>query len=437
MVDIFVFFVFLFFLCFSITRPYVAFCGFLWVDVFNPQKLSYGFLSTIPMSLSMAVICLLSIFLNSKKLSKPQDFKIIALLFLFAIWITITTYYSYFPIYAWFKWDVAIKIFFMTVLFCFVINTREQLELCFVVFALSASYYISTSGVKTLLGGGGYGKNLITGATNTGIAESSTLSMVAVMLLPMIFFLSKHTLLFTHFRNNKIIWGVPIVLIFACVVGSGARTGLVAFVVYITIKIMTSANKVRNILLLSLVAISTYSFLLSDDWKDRMSTIGSASSDSSATGRMLVWQWTFDFAKDHPIGGGFNAYFANAGLWQNYSDSPIVGGEKAKAFHSIYFEVMGEHGFIGLFIFLLIILLAWLSNRQVIKRTQYQDEKSWLHNCGIMLNHGIIIFCISGAFIGVAFQPFIYYYIAFSIILHKIAQNENAQLSGIHRLQRS
>ena len=167
MVDIFVFFVFLFFVFFGITRPYVAFCAYLWVDVFNPQKLSYGFLSTVPMSLSVAVICLLSVFLNPKKLSKPHDFKIITLLFLFAIWITITTYFSYFPIFAWFKWDVAIKIFFMTVLFCFVVNTKEQLELCFVVFALSASYYISTAGIKTLIGGGGYGNQLITGATLT------------------------------------------------------------------------------------------------------------------------------------------------------------------------------------------------------------------------------------------------------------------------------
>lgn len=426
MVDIFVFFIFLFFIFFGFTRPYVAFCGYIWVDVFNPQKLSYGFLSTMPMSLSMAVLCLLSVFLNSKKLSKPQDFKIIALLFIFAIWITITTYFSYFPIFAWFKWDVAVKIIFMTVLFCFVVNKKEQLELCLVVFALSACYYISTAGAKTLIGGGGYGNQLITGASNTGISESSTLAMIAVMLIPVIIFLKKQTLLFVPLRGSKIIWGVPLMLILACVVGTQARTGFVALLVYVTIKIMTSANKARNLILLSLVAITAYSFVLSDDWKDRMGTINSASSESSAAGRMLVWQWTFDFAKSHPVGGGFNAFMANAGLWQSYSDVPIEGGGKAKAFHSIYFEVMGEHGFFGLFIFLSIILLAWLSNRQVIKRTASSEERVWVYNCGIMLNHSLIIFCISGAFIGVAFQPFLYYLVAFTIILKKIECNENA-----------
>ena len=80
----------------------------------------------------------------------------------------------------------------------------------------------------------------------------------------------------------------------------------------------------------------------------------------------------------------------------------------------------------GLFLFLTFILLAWLSNKQVIKNSMNSEKGQWLNECGTMLNHSIIIFCISGAFIGVAFQPFIYYLVAFSIILKKIEHNSNA-----------
>jgi probable O-glycosylation ligase (exosortase A-associated) len=425
MADIFILFIFLFFLFFGITRPYVAFCGYIWVDIFNPQKISFGFLSTLPMSLTMGLICFCCLLFNMQKIKKPSNFKIIGVLVLFAAWITITTVFSYFPIWAWFKWDVAIKTMLMTILFCFVINKKEQLELCFATFALSASYFIVTSGTKTILGGGGYGVNLITAAGNSGISESSTLAMVAVMLIPMVLFFKRNTLLFSSLRNKKFVWFVPIIFIIACVIGTQARTGLVAFVIFVLLKVATSSNKFRNITLLSILAVFAFSFVVSDDWKQRMGTINNASADASASGRMLVWQWTFDFAKSHPVGGGFNAYLANGGLWQAYADVPIEG-EKPKAFHSIYFEVLGEHGFMGLFLFLTFILLAWLSNKQVIKNSMNSEKGQWLNECGTMLNHSIIIFCISGAFIGVAFQPFIYYLVAFSIILKKIEHNSNA-----------
>lgn len=425
MVDIFILFVFLFFALFGLTRPHIAFCGYIWVDIFNPQKISFGFLSTLPMSLTMGVICFFCLLFNMKKIEKPSNFKIIGVLVLFAAWITITTVFSYFPFWAWFKWDVAIKTMLMTILFCFVINKKEQLELCFATFALSASYFIVTSGAKTILGGGGYGNNLITAAGNSGISESSTLAMVAVMLIPMVLFFKRNTLLFSSLRDNRLIWFIPIIFIIACVIGTQARTGLVAFVIFVLLKVATSGNKFRNITLLSLLAVLAFSFVVSDDWKQRMGTINNASADASASGRMLVWEWTFDFAKSHPVGGGFNAYLANGGLWQAYADVPIEG-EKPKAFHSIYFEVLGEHGFMGLFLFLTFILLAWLSNRQVIKDSMNSDKDQWLNECGTMLNHSIIIFCISGLFIGVAFQPFIYYLVAFSIILKKIEHNTNA-----------
>lgn len=425
MVDLFIFFVFIFFVFFGVTRPHVAFSGYIWVDIFNPQQISFGFLSTVPMSFSMALVCLVSLVLSFKKLKKPADFKIVIVLVLFILWVTLTTIFSYFPIHAWFKWDVVFKTLVMTLIFFFVINKKEQLELCFIVFTLSASYFLVTAGAKIMTGGGGYGSNLITGAGNSGLAESSTLSMVAIMLIPMVLFLKRNTILFEGLKDKKILWLLPHIFILATVVGTQARTGFVALIVFLGLKISVSANKVRNIFLICTLASFAYTFILSDDWKDRMNTITNASEDSSASGRMLVWQWTLDFAKTHPLGGGFKAFIANAGQWQLYSDKPIED-EGSKAFHSIYFEVLGEHGYIGLALFLLLIFLSWRSNMQVIKRGKGNANMQWHCECGQMLNHSLIIFCVSGAFIGVAFQPILYYYVAFSVILKKIEQESYA-----------
>src|SRR3546814_5087722 len=40
---------------------------------------------------------------------------------------------------------------------------------------------------------------------------------------------------------------------------------------------------------------------------NRMDTIENYKSDESASTRIAVWKWTWDYAKDHPGGGGFEA----------------------------------------------------------------------------------------------------------------------------------
>ena len=42
--------------------------------------------------------------------------------------------------------------------------------------------------------------------------------------------------------------------------------------------------------------------------------------------------------------------------------------------HSIYFEIMGEHGFIGFGLFMLLAVFAWLRANQVIRRVQERSR---------------------------------------------------------------
>ena len=74
--------------------------------------------------------------------------------------------------------------------------------------------------------------------------------------------------------------------------------------------------------------------------------------------------------------------------------------------HCIYFEVLGEHGFISLFLFISLWLLVWLSAQRTIKKTNHAPPNSELASINQLLRHVQVAFVayLSGdAFLGMAY----------------------------------
>ena len=165
-----------------------------------------------------------------------------------------------------------------------------------------------------------------------------------------------------------------------------------------------------------------------------MSTITNASEEGSALGRIVVWRWTIDFAAENPIyGGGFNAYMANKGVLHLYHDeqgTSVDYQENGKAFHNIFFEVLGEHGYVGLILYCSIILVSLLLNRRLSKNNKVD---LWVQDLAKTLNLCIVIYCTCGMFIGVAFSPWIYLFMGLTVALQNVVNTEkesNTQLAN-------
>jgi len=155
---------------------------------------------------------------------------------------------------------------------------------------------------------------------------------------------------------------------------------------------------------------------------DRMDTLQSVSEgkESSAQGRVVVWRWTIDFVKENPImGGGFYAYLANAGQLHLYASEGevVVKNKGGKAYHSIIFEVLGEHGYVGLLIFLSILCHTYLLNKKGNSYTPYKTA----------INLSILAYCAGGLFINVAFYPWIYYMYGLTVAFATMPQVEDNQ----------
>jgi probable O-glycosylation ligase (exosortase A-associated) len=406
----------------GLKRPYIAYCCVIFVDILRPQNLSFSILANKPLSLIVTVIFFLSLIMNHKKWSFPH-YKAISLLILtFMMWITLTTFYAEFQFLAWYKYDYSIKTIFFAIFTPFVINTKVKFQFFLMTIVTAASYYFIIGGMTTIFEPTFYGETLIkTNAGDTLMTESSTLSMTAAMLIPVLYYLYKHSV-FTE--KNKLLKPLLILILFASlmtIIGTHARTGIIGLAILFMLVALITKYKVR-IMVLCACIILTVQVFATDAWLERIGGITSSNKESSAAGRIVVWKWTLDYVKYRPIlGGGFMSYKANAGVLHLYGDADIEVDYRAnsgKAFHNIYFEVLGEHGYPGLIIFSLIIFLSLKLNR----KTSKTSDEPWIKDAAIANNICLLIYCGCGMFIGIAFSPWLYLFAGLAVGLNNCQQ---------------
>jgi putative inorganic carbon (hco3(-)) transporter len=294
---------------------------------------------------------------------------------------------------------------------------------------LCASALIVTGGIKTAAGGGGYGSLVILIDDNSGLFEGSIISCVAITIIPLILWLAKHGTIF------KPDWKVSVyaaALIFACLlipVGTQARTGIICIAVLGIMLLRYARYRMLYLAAAALVGLAAIPFLPSS-FTERADTIKNYKADESASTRLAVWAWTWEYVKAHPMGGGFDVYRQNRIRYdierkddpaQPAADTPAVKEivDKGRAFHSSYFEMLGEQGFPGLIIWL-IIQLGGVWRMEVISRTyrkRNRSDETWVAPLATALQNSQIIYLVGSLFVGIAFQAYFFMLTALQISL--------------------
>src|SRR5439155_6966775 len=135
------------------------------------------------------------------------------------------------------------------------------------------------------------------------------------------------------------------------------------------------------------------------DWFDRMSTIANYQQDSSAMGRIYYWKIALWIGELLPInGGGFKVtYYPNA------TNPMLLGTDLAllprgRAVHSIYFETLSEHGWVGLGLFLAIGAYSWFTCSWLIRHSRDRADLAWANLLG-RIGQGVLAgYWVAGAF---------------------------------------
>jgi probable O-glycosylation ligase (exosortase A-associated) len=407
----------------GLKRPFLFALAYIYVDTVSPQRLSYYLLNSIPLSMIVAAAAFGGWLLLDKKtgftVTARQALMLILLGYTFY-----TTSNADFPIEALEKWDWASKALAFAIFLPFTLRTKLRIEAALLFLVLSCSSIVIVGGLKTVMSGGGYGVLNLMVDNNSGLYESSTISTIAVGIIPLILWLARFGTIYWPDWRVKTFAGA---LVFACLlmpIGTEARTGLVCIAVLAVL--MLRDVKKRFLYLAGAALIGTASIpFLPDSFTGRMATIQGYEADQSANTRLAVWAWTWEYAQNNPLGGGFGAYRQNRIMVQTTNtqqagDVQIVStqmeADQGRAYHSSYFEMLGEQGFPGLILFLLIHGLTML--RMELIRRRYlgaADDKAWISPLATALQHFQIIYLIGSVFVGIAYQPFAWLMLAVQI----------------------
>lgn len=404
------------FIVLGASAPFVFTLGYVWVDAFGPQNITYYIMHDIPVSMVMAVCAIGGYVLLDRKSPPPLNFFVVMTV-CFALWCTLSTaFWAVAPVSAWTKWDWAFKSVIFSTFLPFVFRSRVQIESFFQIYIFSVLSQFLPIGAKTIISGGGYGIALGLMGGNSGLAEGSTLATVCLMLVPIILYLRQHTIILKKSWMTDLLYAGVIAGAISCAFGTYERTALVAFAVMALGVWWRSRYKISGAAIGLCVLVVLGSFA-ADKWVDRMSTTVTYKQDSSALGRVLVWKWTLGFAMEHPFGGGYDAFRIDRIVYPGTDDDPTPVVEHGKAFHSIYFEMLGEQGWPGLAVFLTIIFAALMSLRQVARKTRRIPELLWARDLAHALQTSLLTFCAGGAFVGMGFQPVLWYMLGMSACL--------------------
>ena len=400
---------------FGFKRPFVFVLTYIYIDIVSPQRLTYYLLNSVPISLVTAGLAVLAwAVVDDKKDSRfaPRQ----ALILLLLVYCGLTTRTADFPAEALEKWEWVWKNLAFAVFLPLTLRTRLRIESLLLFMILSASSIIIVGGIKTLASGGGYGELNLMVSNNSGLYEGSIISAVAITIIPIILWLARYG---TVFPPDWKVRGFAAALIFACLlipVGTSARTGLLCIGLLAVLMLREVKKKVLYLAALGLAGVVAIPFLPSA-FSERMGTIKTYQADESASTRLAVWQWTWEYAKDHPFGGGFEAYRQNRIRYDTVHVSGQSAGntvqrastvvDKSRAYHSSYFEMLGEQGYPGLALWLLINVIG-LWRMEVLRRRYREGDFAWAGALAGALQHAQLIYLLGGAFVGIAFQSFLY-----------------------------
>ncbi len=426
MLDLALFGFVLAFLLAGIRRPFVWVLAYLYIDILAPQKIGWSITSAFPISLIAFCAAFAGWLLADSKRGSRFTLRQFLLLCLL-IYCAISTAYADFPVDAANKWAWVWKAMFFAIFFPLTLTTRLRIEGAALVMVLTAAAIIISAGIKTAAGGGGYENLYYFVNDNSGLYESSTLATVAIAIIPLILWFTRYGTVFAPDWRVKLF---AYSLIAACLlipVGTEARTGLLCIGLLCVLMLREAKRRFTFLTVGALLAVVALPFL-PQSFYERMGTLDRPSGDQSASTRVAVWEWTLDYAREHPMGGGFDAYRSNrftynmpvtqkAGNVESVEYQQVT--DEARAYHSAFFEMLGEQGWPGLGLWLWIQALGLWQMERLRRgwRKRKGAAEQWQAPLASALQYGQLIYLLGALFQGIAYQPFILMLIGLQIAL--------------------
>jgi putative inorganic carbon (HCO3(-)) transporter len=395
---------------FCFLRPTYGIVLWTIMSFVNPQSFGWGLVQQSSPALLVAVPTLLGCLVFTNGWHRLFNREVLLILLLW-VWFTITTFYSgYNPVFAeksidaWYRWNAVSKILLMTVVAVAIVNSWTRLRWLLLSIAGSFGFLVLKNLPGMILSDGG---SRVYGPANSMIADNNDFGLALNMALPLFFFLARTESKPWVRRLMMFLFLVTV----PCILFTYSRGALLGLIVVLGCMLLQAKTK-RILLPLLLLAFLFAAFLAPQKWRDRMNTDNAL--DASALSRLNAWQYSWALATDYPVaGGGFEAFTPS--LFQRYAPNPgDVHGP-----HSIYFQVLVEHGFVGLSIYVTFLVSCFMGLSRVYRAARRRLD-SLSASYANMLRLSLAGFLASGAFLGRGYFDLLFTIVACVAILRHL-----------------
>lgn len=377
----------------ALRKPWVGVMLWTWVSTMNPHRFTYGFAYSMPVAAIAAAAVLLALFFTKER-SSPFKAAPPVILLLFCIWITLSWLFGMAPAEDYEQWKKVMKIFLMIFVTLMLLHSKTHIMAFVWVAAGSLALLGAKGGAFTIATAGAY---RVWGPQGTFIEENNAFAVGLIMTIPLMRFLQ----LQLQSRWGRLALTLVMVLLAAAALGSQSRGAVLALAAMSVVLWLRQRNNKFLIGIVMVMAAMVLVAFMPESWEARIATIRTYDQDLSAMGRIAAWEVAWRVAQDRPLGVGMLA--ARPELFLKYSSYLAMLDGHTPVAHSIYFQMLGQHGFVGLGLFLGLWLATWRIAASIRKQAKKLPEAQWCADLAAMAQVSFVGYFAGGAFLDLAY----------------------------------
>lgn len=399
-----------------LARPWIGIIMWSWVSYMNPHRMiPWGMMYTMPVAMIIGVATLVG-WVLCKEDRRLEKNAVTVLMIMLVFWAGVTTIFALEADFAVYKLNQFFKTILMTIVALTLIKSQKRFDVFVWVAALSVGFFAFKGGIFTAMTGGQF---RVWGPPDTNILDNNALAMATLMILPIMIYLAQTT------KDRRIRYGMYVCAFFSLisVIGSYSRGAFVGLAAVGFAMWWRSGKKNKLIFgTVASIAVVIGIALLPQKWLDRMDTIQNYEQDESATGRLEIWGHGIRIANDRPlIGGGFGA-FDHEQTYLRLSPEMI----QRRNVHSIYFEMLGTQGYVGLIIFLSLGLAGLRMTGKISRQTAGVPGLEKEHKFAEMVHLSLVAYAVCGAFLNLSTWDLYYALLAMIVMQYSLLQKKLA-----------
>lgn len=377
-------------LAMAVARPFVGVLVWSWISFMNPHREAFGFAQTQPWAMMAFLATILGCFL-AREPKKFAPTPIAMLLVVLGLCFTLTSFAALAPPEAvWAKWDGIIKMLVGLALTSLLLTDRWRIHAMIWLIVISLGYFGVKGGIFTLMTGGAF---IVVGPPDSMIGDRNHLAVALLFAIPLMNYLRQQS------SHPIVRWGLVLGMAstLMAVVGSQSRGALIGLAATAGVLWLRSPGKIVSGIAIVAALAAAVAFM-PDSWVERMNTIQDYNADASAMGRITIWRVAIQLALMRPLtGGGF------LGMYFQHIVNQIDPAVEARATHSIWLEVLGEHGFPTFFVWVAVLLAGVLASLRIVRLANGRPDLRWAYDLARMAQVSIVAYCIGGSFLSLSY----------------------------------